>query len=314
MARPPKVGLSYFPLDTDFFDDIKVKRFMRAQGTQGLTVLVALLCMIYRDKGYYLEWDDDIAFLLVDRNFCGSDSGVLEAVTAAVKVGLFDANMWEQCKVLTSRGIQRRFAEVTSRRKNSRNRDGRFALISELMPTETPLNGINVNNNSTEREFLQQKLHLNGIMDSDNPQKESKGKVNINIVAAARAREENSDDEFAEVAKIFADNIHPVSGEIEAQRLGDLYDRYGKIWCMEAIKEAALSHAKTVKYVESILGRWDKQGFKATKKKGGTKNDGAGRSTPKDKGEALSEFEQAELRQQQNRPWNVPPDERRAGA
>ena len=316
MARPPKVGLSYFPFDTDFFDDIKIKRFMRAQGAQGLAILIDLLCMIYRDKGYYLEWDDDIAFLVVDDIRCSNDGGVLEAVTSAAKAGLFDADMWERHKVLTSRGIQRRFAEITSRRKTSRNRDGRFALIPELMSTKTPLNEVNVNNNSTETEFQQQKPNSNGIINSDNPQRESKEKKKVNKIAAAvtRAREEKSEEDFAEVAKLLSDNIHPVSGEIEVNELGYLFDHYGKAWCMEAIKEAALCHGNSMKYIVSILDRWDREGFTAPKTKGGAKRVGSRGSAQKDKGEVRSEWEEAELRQQQNRPWNLQSDERRAGA
>ncbi len=76
-------------------------------------------------------------------------------------------------------------------------------------------------------------------------------------------------DELSRVYQCFSSNIHPVSGEIEAERLADLVERYSGEWVLEAIKETAEYHGRTVKYVENILLDWDKRGFKAPKENGG---------------------------------------------
>ena len=63
MARPVKATLEYFPMDIDFFQDLKVRKLKRFQGGKAVTVYAALLCIIYRD-GYYTKWDEDMAFVL----------------------------------------------------------------------------------------------------------------------------------------------------------------------------------------------------------------------------------------------------------
>ena len=75
--------------------------------------------------------------------------------------------------------------------------------------------------------------------------------------------------DFAEVVSCFSDNIHPLSGQIEAEFLGEMFDRYGKGWLMDAIREAVMNNGRSVKYIEAILKRWDKQGK-------GVKNNGSG--------------------------------------
>ena len=47
MGRRVKKGLDYFPLDVDFFQDIKIRKLIRCQGGKALTVYIALLCNIY---------------------------------------------------------------------------------------------------------------------------------------------------------------------------------------------------------------------------------------------------------------------------
>ena len=76
-------------------------------------------------------------------------------------------------------------------------------------------------------------------------------------------------NDFAEVVGCFSDNIHPLSGQIEADYLGELFDRYGKGWLLDAIREAVMNNGRSVKYIEAILKRWDKQGK-------GVKNNGSG--------------------------------------
>lgn len=64
MARPLKEGLDYFPLNVDFFSSIKVRRLSKACGSTSQSILICLLCNIYQDKGYYIEWNKDLPFLI----------------------------------------------------------------------------------------------------------------------------------------------------------------------------------------------------------------------------------------------------------
>lgn len=115
MARPFKVGLSYFPLDTDFFSDRKIQRLARKYGCNGICTYQAVLCEIYRENGYYISFDEnfyfDIGFTL------GLDEALVkEIIVFCVQLRLFDSELMESYRVLSSIGIQRRFREVNKRR------------------------------------------------------------------------------------------------------------------------------------------------------------------------------------------------------
>lgn len=62
--------------------------------------------------------------------------------------------------------------------------------------------------------------------------------------------------ELTLVVNAFQNNIHLISSEIEKDTLVNLVNTYSTQWVLEAIKEAAKSSGKTVKYIESILKRW----------------------------------------------------------
>lgn len=78
------------------------------------------------------------------------------------------------------------------------------------------------------------------------------------------------DDDFGEVMRTFSDNIHPITGEIERDKLVDLTEEYGAHWVTSAIEEAALSNGRSLRYITAILERWRRDGFKTERKKGGS--------------------------------------------
>ena len=142
MARPLKQGLDYFPLDVGFLQDMKVRRIIKSCGASAISVLIWLLGSCYRDEGYYIWWTEDLPFIVADE--IGVTEGcVQEVVKRALQVGFFDAGMKEKHGILTSAGIQKRFLEVTSRRKAAFLRRD-FALVSINVDN----NSVNVCNNS----------------------------------------------------------------------------------------------------------------------------------------------------------------------
>ena len=74
------------------------------------------------------------------------------------------------------------------------------------------------------------------------------------------------DPGFGETAQLYQDNIHPFSGRIEAESLGALYDRYGKTWVNEGIRTMAKSNGRSITYLERILERWERDGYKSQQK------------------------------------------------
>ncbi len=53
MARPPKLGLDYFPKDVDFYNDYKIMDLLEKYGPVGTIIYDVILTEIYRN-GYYL--------------------------------------------------------------------------------------------------------------------------------------------------------------------------------------------------------------------------------------------------------------------
>ena len=91
------------------------------------------------------------------------------------------------------------------------------------------------------------------------------------IVYAAAARDHPIEEkDLGEVVKAFCDNLQPFAGNMVLEQLNDAFDTYGKNWCMEAIREASASGGRSIQYVIRILQRWERDGFKAERKKGGT--------------------------------------------
>ena len=108
MARPRKTGLDYFPFDVDFFDDEKIVAIAGEFGLKGEIAAVKLLCAVYRN-GYFIEWSDMLKMKML-RSLPGINAGLLEQIVdRLVKWGFFDKALFDSAKVLTSRGIQKRY-------------------------------------------------------------------------------------------------------------------------------------------------------------------------------------------------------------
>lgn len=87
--------------------------------------------------------------------------------------------------------------------------------------------------------------------------------------AAAAMRTREGGGALAEVVRAFENNIHPITGEIERDRLVALTDEYGAQWVTSAIEEAAISNGRSLRYITVVLERWKREGFKSPRKKGG---------------------------------------------
>ncbi len=130
MARPIRQGLEYFPTDITFLSDIRVRRIAAACGGQAVHILLSLLINTYRDAGYYLEWNEEVRFLVAD------EVRVAETLAAAVvekalAVGFFDLQLFNEYRILTSREIQDRYIAATHKRKEVR-------LIGAYLLVEQP--------------------------------------------------------------------------------------------------------------------------------------------------------------------------------
>ena len=130
MARPKKSGLSYFPLDVDFFEDPKIKILRARYGRDGIVFYIYLLCEIYR-QGYYIQVDDDFEYIISD-DLKMDQIKAKQVLNFLLSRSLFDNTLFQSDKVLTSAGIQRRFQlAVKERARKNPVEVGRFWLLKK---------------------------------------------------------------------------------------------------------------------------------------------------------------------------------------
>lgn len=107
-------GIPYFPLECRLND--KFALIEAEFGLTGFAVIVKLYQKIYGQQGYYCEFNDEVALLFSKELGLGGNA-VSEIVSAAIKRGLFDKDIFDKYSVLTSVGIQERYFEAVERRK-----------------------------------------------------------------------------------------------------------------------------------------------------------------------------------------------------
>jgi len=119
MARPndSKVGLDYFSHDTDILQDPKIRLLKAKHGLLGYAVYLRLLEELYREKGYYLQINEDVDILFCDDNNIEYDV-YISILSECITKGLFNSKLYEKYNILTSNRIQLNYIAGTKRRKS----------------------------------------------------------------------------------------------------------------------------------------------------------------------------------------------------
>lgn len=129
MSRQKKAGLGYFPLDTGFFEDKRIRRLTARFGADGPLFYIYVLCKAYSNC-YYVEHNDD---------FC--EDAALDLGCSADKIGLMlhylldksllDCTLFNTVKVLSSHGIQSQFQAIKKSLKRDVEVDGSSWILEE---------------------------------------------------------------------------------------------------------------------------------------------------------------------------------------
>lgn len=127
MGRNRKIGLDYFPMDVDFFQDIRIRKLIKYQGGKAVTVYALLLCIIYK-QGYYMRWDEELPFIISEQTGF-EEAYIQEVFKCCLVVGLFSKELYESDKVITSKGIQERYKIICDQLRRVCQFD-EFGLIS----------------------------------------------------------------------------------------------------------------------------------------------------------------------------------------
>ncbi len=142
MARPDKKGLDYYPKDIDADRDDKLSMIIGEFGYRGELLFDKICGAIYKNNGYYIEWNEQEQLKFLSRyNYCGfSVSFINEVVPRLIKWGLFDKSVFDSFHILTSIRIQKTWVDA-SRKRTGRTIDKRFWLIEVsggIQAEETP--------------------------------------------------------------------------------------------------------------------------------------------------------------------------------
>lgn len=129
MARPPKNGLDYFPFNTDFESDPKIKQLIIQCGKDGVLVYLWSLLIIYHE-GYYTTTDAIIKSITWDFRDI-DENRIIEILSKMAEIDLIDKRLFVE-NIITSTGIQRRCIPVFKKRTNV---DYRYWLLDEF-PTQ----------------------------------------------------------------------------------------------------------------------------------------------------------------------------------
>lgn len=137
MARKEKRGLDYYNIETDIFQNRKIRRLLKSFGAKGYLVYSYLITEIYRDKGCFMEWDENTAFDVSDA-LNEKQSLVSEIVSYCCNVGLFNKELLTSENVLTAKNIQEFWVKVSkSAKRKCSDVDVRFNLVSSIGTVNT---------------------------------------------------------------------------------------------------------------------------------------------------------------------------------
>jgi hypothetical protein len=242
-GRPIKQGIDYFPFDVNFYADVKVRKIAKACGPNSVAVIISLLCNIYREKGYYILWDDDLPFFIADE--VGVSEGcVHEVIKKALQVGFFDVDKYSAHRILTSAGIQKRFFEITKRRtdietnseylingcnnsisayKNSVNDDKNMSEKRVKTSTEKTDGAINVDNNS----IIVCKNSINAYRNAAKV-KESKYKENSNTPNVVLEKKKAAEAATLSRKEKFGQSLIPYVEKYGKEMIRDFFDYWSE--------------------------------------------------------------------------------------
>lgn len=183
MPRTKNNSLDYFPLDTSFFSDSRIRRLRARFGSDGPLFLIYIFCRCYGEDGYYVKADNDFF-----------EDAALDIGCSVEKIGLMldylldrsllDSKSFNTVKVLTSHGIQAQYQKS----KKGCKRDIEVMETLWLLNSEETEGFIKVrgkNYNSEKNRYNSEKKSDNSEKYPQSKVKESKVKHSLRSVTRA---------------------------------------------------------------------------------------------------------------------------------
>jgi len=172
MGRPKKIGLDYFSMDTNW--DTAMRLLKAKFGLLGIGCMVELYKTIYQE-GYYVSWDADAKLLFSVEHHIDIDT-LDSIISEAILRGMFDSDMLKTYRILTSRGIQKRWKHIMDSLKRSVcDMDFKYDLL-------------------TQKQISAQEFDKNVVNPEDTPVSPEETPVNSGFSAQMKGKEMKGND------------------------------------------------------------------------------------------------------------------------
>ena len=244
MGRKTKKGLDYSPWDTDLFEnDTKIDELIDAQGWIGFSIYFYLCQKAYASDGYFYRWSYANAPTTARKMGGGIGSEtVRQTVAVCLRNGLFDKRLFD-LGVLSSKGIQRRYAYAT--------RDRRVRVVDRTLWLLDPEESNGIDLQDANEDLLSANEEMQEGNDHKSKVKESKVK---------ESKEELDAPAREEISSLVAVYEHGC-GIMATQYFAEQLQHFVPLLGYEVVKhgiEAAFGEGKTSpKYILAILRRYE---------------------------------------------------------
>ena len=178
-----KEGLEYFSFSVSLLEDRKFRRVKLKYGYLAPMVYIAILSILFKDKGYYIDYDDDKKddviwdiLNLLQGKYQPTAETVAEIIEELVACGLFSGDQFNS-KIITSTRAQKMFYHATVDRKAVKVDFDKWLLTEEDMRAISEKSLILRNFiNRTNDEVNRANDKVNGTNDTQRIEKNSKEK------------------------------------------------------------------------------------------------------------------------------------------
>ena len=283
MAKPPKSGLDYWPRDVGLFQDRKFRRLKTEYGYLALVVYEQLLDMIYSDKGYYLEYDEETKDDAV-WDICSSLQGkhqpepqtIADVIAGLAERGLFDGDCFKR-GLITSKRIQKTYYRSAVDRKaieidfdiwlldeaEMESMSKRSLILSEYINRSN--NSVNRSNNEVNQPNYPQSKVKESKVNESKAEESKAGEASANASAAATADIDIlSNYEIDKVTEHYRDRIGYGFVKEQMECVKDWLDAGVESEMINAaIDEAASADVKKFSYVKAIVEDRISRGIKS---------------------------------------------------
>lgn len=243
MARPAKKGLDYYPSDTNRRNDFKIMDLLNQYGPLGYTIYDFCLQYVY-ENGYFLDVPLQQVCLTLCRDigakWVKNKHLVGQVIDYCADIGLFDKDLLRQ-NVMTSVGIQRRYASVTVRNKVDKSK---FWLLGkencEAALINAPKNGVS----ATETKIIATETEVSA---TNMPQ------IKVNKI---KEKEKNKDIFISLLLKEESNYQVTFSQLNDFKNIYTLIDVENELVKMSKYFELHPDSRKTLDDIENYINRW----------------------------------------------------------